>query len=311
MHRSRVLPLAAAVTLAFAASAAADIGFSTGRQGGSQYPVSVAIAQILEKVPGVGSVTLVPGGGAANIVAVDQGKSEIAITLSMSAVDGLKGQPPYKAPTPNIVQLFALHAFKLVVLVPADSPIKEFKDLVGKKINTGPSGFTVTALAKEIFAKEKMTVDIRYLEPGPALQQFKDGNIDGWFYSPSDIMAPYIDLANSRDIRLVPLPEKLMKEIMAENPSFYRTKWPANKAIYPRLKNQVETLGYPNLIIANKNMVSDDLAYKMTKAIAENITQLANGDPSLEGFDPKDLAVEVGVPIHPGSMKYFKERGWR
>ena len=28
-------------------------------------------------------------------------------------------------------------------------------------------------------------------------------------------------------------------------------------------------------------------------------------------FALKNMATEVGVPIHPGSMKYFKERGWR
>ena len=87
----------ALLALAGAGSVAqAQVTFATGRQGGSQYPVSVALSQIMEKAPGVGSVTLVPGGGAANIVAVDIGKADLGLTLSNSARDGLVGKPPYR-----------------------------------------------------------------------------------------------------------------------------------------------------------------------------------------------------------------------
>ena len=37
----------------------------------------------MEKVPGVGTVTLIPGGGAANIVAVNNGLADLGITLSV------------------------------------------------------------------------------------------------------------------------------------------------------------------------------------------------------------------------------------
>jgi len=292
-------------------AAAADLTFSTGRQGGSQYPVTVALAQIIEKAPGFGRVTLKPGGGASNIVAVDSGKADLAITLSISARDGLLGRKPYKTKTKNLVQLFSLHAFKVVVLVPADSPIKAFKDLAGKKVNTGPKGFTITELATNVFAMEKMKVDMKYLRVTAAVQQFKDGHLDALFYSPSDRYAPFIDLASIRPIRLVPLNDATMTRLIKENPSFYRSRFPAAADIYPKLVNSVETLGYPNTIIANKNRISDAQAYAITRAVAENLAQVAAVEPSLKVLRPKELALEVGVPIHPGSMKYFKEKGWR
>ena len=49
----------------------------------------------------------------------------------------------------------------------------------------------------------------------------------------------------------------------------------------------------------------------MTKATAEHIDVLGQVEPDLRNWDPKNLATEVGIPIHPGAMRYFKERGWR
>jgi len=49
----------------------------------------------------------------------------------------------------------------------------------------------------------------------------------------------------------------------------------------------------------------------MTKAVAENMDRVAAVEPSLKTFNVKEMAQSVGVPIHPGAMKYFKERGWR
>lgn len=301
-------------TAIFAAGPAlADMNFSTGRQGGSQYPVSVALTQILEKVKGVGKISLVPGGGTSNVVAVNKGKSAMGISLSDAVYDGAMGRKPYPGKMDKLVQLWALHGFNVVIIVPAESPIKSFKDLAGRKINVGPAGFGITTLAKDLFARENMKVNIQYQSPRQAPQSFKDGNIEGWMYSPSQRMAPFINIASSRDIRVLAPSEAAIKYVLSTKPSFKMTKWPAdaNRKYYPRLKNQVETIGNKNVIIANKDKISDELAYQMTRAIAENVAQLAKGDPSLEGFEAKELALDLGVPIHPGAMKYFKEKGMR
>lgn len=310
MLNLRALAFAVAFTVSFAATASADMKFATGRQGGSQYPVSVALTQIVEEVKGVGSVTLTPGGGAANIVAVNNGLADLGITLSVSARDGMDAKPPYKSKLTNFNQLFALHAFKLLILVPANSSIKSFKDLAGKKVNTGPKGFTITELAQKIFAQEHMKVDMQYLRITAAVEQFKDGHLDALFYSPSDRFAPFMDLALARKIRAVAIPEELMTRLLKSDPTFYRSEFPVAPDIYRGLVNKVPTLAYPNIIIANKTRVSDAQAYGITKAVAANIDKIAAVEPSLKTFDVKLMAKSVGIPIHPGAMKYFKEMGW-
>jgi TRAP transporter TAXI family solute receptor len=291
---------------------AQDLTFATGRQGGYQYPITVALAQIMEKVPGVGRVTLHPGGGTGNVIAVGMGKAALGITYTPDTRHGIEGLPPYKKKLPSLVQLFALNPSKAVVIVPADSPVKEFKDLVGKKVNSGPVGFSITTLSRRVYAMAGIAkkVDEGHLEVSDAVEQFKDGHIDALFYAPSDWYAPYVDLALSRKIRLVPLPADVMQKLLSEEPGYYKTKFPIQKDLYKGLVNQVETIGYFTNIIANKDKIDEKLGYALTKAVAENWSKVQASEPSLKLLEPKDLALQAGVPLHPGSLRYFKERGW-
>src|SRR5690606_4218648 len=122
----------------------------------------------------------------------------------------------------------------------------------------------------------------------------KDGHIDGIFYSPSDRFGPLISLAQTRTIRAVQLDEPLMDAFIKENPSFYTSTWPKGKGIYKNLVNQVKNLAYPNIILANKDRISNSQAYAMVKAVAENFDKVRVGDPSLNDFDPKEMARPVG-----------------
>lgn len=56
--------------------------------------------------------------------------------------------------------------------------------------------------------------------------------------------------------------------------------------------------------------VSEDVVYKVTRALCESQSRLPSVHASLEDFDCK-TAVEIRpIPVHPGALKYYKERGW-
>lgn len=291
---------------------AQNLVFATGRQGGYQYPITVALAQIMEKVPGVGRVTLQPGGGTGNVIAVGMGKADLGITYTPDTRLGINGEAPYAQKLPALVQLFALNPSKAVVIVPDNSPIRSFKDLAGKRVNSGPVGFSITTLSRKVYAMAGLDKKVResHLEVSDAVEQFKDGHLDALFYAPSDWYGPYVDLALSRKIRLVALPEEVIDTLVKGESGYYQTSFPIQDGLYKNLVNKVETIGYPTNIIANKDKVSDELAYKLTKATAENWGKVQASEPSLKLLEPKDLALRAGVPIHPGSLRYFKERGW-
>ena len=51
----------------------------------------------------------------------------------------------------------------------------------------------------------------------------------------------------------------------------------------------------------------EDTVYKITKALATNVENLGNVVAAVKGLSVKDMATDVGVPYHPGALKYYKE----
>jgi TRAP-type uncharacterized transport system substrate-binding protein len=62
---------------------------------------------------------------------------------------------------------------------------------------------------------------------------------------------------------------------------------------------------FTHLIVSAK--LPDDLVYKMMKTIATNLPRFADVVKDMKGSTPKDLAFDLGIPYHPGALKYYKE----
>jgi len=62
-------------------------------------------------------------------------------------------------------------------------------------------------------------------------------------------------------------------------------------------------------IIGISAKLPDDLVYKITKTLANNLPRFADVVKDMKGVAPRDLALDIGVPFHPGALKYFKEIG--
>jgi len=288
-----------------------NINFGSGTQGGSQYPVTVAMGQVIEKLPNIGQVTLQPGGSVGNIIRVDTGRSEIAISMSQSLREGRLGREPFKQKTENVVNLMTLHAFHVVTLVAEESPVKQFSDFAGRRINIAPKGFSVREIGERYIKMAGLggKVQTGSLRIGEAVEGFKDGHWDALMYAPSVRFGPFLNLAQTRKIRLVPMDPDLMKKFVDEDPSFYITQWPQDRAVYPNLSNVADVLAYPNVIVGSTKL-SDELVYSIVKQVAENFDPIRPADQSLAEFDVKEMARDAGSPFHPGAIRYYKERGW-
>ena len=45
----------------------------------------------------------------------------------------------------------------------------------------------------------------------------------------------------------------------------------------------------------------------MVKTMAGNVSDMAAVNKAITGLTPKMMAEDVGVPLHPGAAKYYKE----
>ena len=81
---------------------------------------------------------------------------------------------------------------------------------------------------------------------------------------------------------------------------------------YPKAVNAggtVTTATMGTTVIVSTAM-SDDVAYTITKTINDNADGLRKLHDSLADYDPSKGWLHLGVALHPGAERYYREKGW-
>jgi TRAP transporter TAXI family solute receptor len=115
-----------------------------------------------------------------------------------------------------------------------------------------------------------------------------------------------MNLASARDIKLLGIDDKILREMKAINPGYQ--KLPIKAGTYPKQDKDVDVIGYSTHIVAACDL-PEDTVYKMTKAMAAHIADMGAVVKSIEGLTPKAMATDIGVPFHKGAEKFYKEVG--
>jgi TRAP-type uncharacterized transport system substrate-binding protein len=57
--------------------------------------------------------------------------------------------------------------------------------------------------------------------------------------------------------------------------------------------------------------VPADTVYEVVKAVFDNFDEFKKLHPALAHLEPKDMVKNGNsAPLHPGAVKYYKEKGW-
>jgi TRAP transporter TAXI family solute receptor len=63
--------------------------------------------------------------------------------------------------------------------------------------------------------------------------------------------------------------------------------------------------------IVTSSKVPDDVVYEMARAVFENFDEFKKLHPAFANLDPKRMVKDgLSAPLHPGAVKYYKEKGW-
>ena len=303
--------IAAALALAAAPAAAQQVTFMTGPQGGSWIPLGGALKGMWEKaVPGL-NITQTPGAGIANVAGIDAGKAQIGLANSSTTVDGLEGRPPYKNKVKKVCQLANLYPQYFQVVALKDAGVNSLRDLKGKAVVTQPKGNTgelLTDLALKLNdlsyqSLSKINFQAAYTD---AVSMMKDGHVQVFTLGTTAPASAVMDLASARDINLVPVDDATMGKLKKMNPGY--NKLIIKAGTYPKQDKDVPVIGYSTHLVVACDL-PENTVYQMTKAMAANVDAMAAVVKSIEGIKPKDMALDIGVPLHKGAAKFYKEAG--
>lgn len=294
-----------------AAVAQQQLSIATGGTGGVYYPIGGGIAELINRhINGYSAVAEVTGASVENMALIRTGDSDIAIALGDTVSQAYKGEGPFQNRKVNVRALASVYPNAVQIVLPGNSSIQSLADLKGKRVSVGAPGS-----GTEINARVLLEANgIRYSDLASAQRlnfnetadALRDGDIDAGIWSVGPPTSSIMNLAASRNIRLLSLSPEEVANARKVEPIFAEFKLPAG--IYDGVTADVRTVGIPNVLAVNADM-SDELAYQVTKMLYERINDLiaihsAARDTSVEftiGSSP--------VPLHPGALRYYEEIG--
>jgi TRAP transporter TAXI family solute receptor len=282
--------------------------FMTGPQGGSWYPLGGAIQGLVEKaIPGA-SVQVAPGAGISNVVAIQAGKAELGFGNGVTSVDGVVGRDPFKSKQDNVCQVATLYFQYFHMIATIDSGIKSMADVRGKSLTTQQKGNTGEQMTRDVLKVYGLDYGrlgkVNHGSYNDSVALVKDGHAQIFTLITTVPASAVMDLAASREVRVLDLTDLKLSELQEINAGYDKRIIKAGS--YPKQDKDMQTIGTWTHLIASCKLPEDQV-YRITKAIAENMPTLGAVVAAVKEITVKDMAIDVGVPYHPGALKYYKE----
>ncbi len=151
------------------------VTLATGIPGGIYHPVGNAICRMFNLTENHQTrpcVAVRSEGSVANIQRVESGASTFGLSQTDVAYAAFHGEGPFAAagPDPKLRMVIALYPEAFTVIVRADSRIRDFQDLHGKRLGVGMSGAGYTFTRDVVLGSYGWTPSApeHVLELGPA-----------------------------------------------------------------------------------------------------------------------------------------------
>jgi uncharacterized protein len=311
--------LAACVAVALTTTAAAQervfFGIATGGTGGTYYPLGGMLAQLISNKVTIGGKKLsataeTAGASVANAQLLGRKDIESAFVAAdiLDAAYNGKGQFEGK-PVKNLRALGALYPEQVQLVTLASANVQNFKDLKGKTVSSGSPGSGQWQLLGDLLEANGMTrkdIGEDLSSFTQSVDKIKDGNLVASLITAGAPTSSVSDLANARDIRIVPLTGPAIEALQKKQPYYASVQLPANT--YKGQTAPVPTLAVM-AVWATHDGVTDQMAYEVTKALFENTETLGQVHPKGKEISLKTALQSVSIPLHPGAEKYYREKG--
>ncbi len=321
-HFKRESLLGAVAALALVASTGPGaaqqkfVTIGTGGVTGVYYAVGGAVCRLLNKdraKHGIRCSVESTGGSAFNINTIKAGELDFGMAQSDVQFNAVKGAGQYKDKAyPELRAVYSVHPEPFTVLARKEAGVTKFEDFKGKRFNVGNPGSGTRASMEQLLGAMgwklsdfALASELKADEHGPALC---DNKIDGFFYAVGHPSANIQDPTTTCGAKLVPLtgaaPDKLVKDFP------YYAKATVPGGMYSGNPNPTETYGVLATLVTSAK-TPDATVYELVKATFENFDEFKKLHPAFAKLDPAKMVKDgLSAPLHPGAVKYYKEKGW-
>ena len=312
------LLFAAACTLGSGPAGAQQkfVTIGTGGVTGVYYAVGGAVCRLMNKdrqKTGIRCSVESTGGSVFNVNAISTSELDFGMTQSDVEYNAAKGEGQFKGkPMTDLRAVFAVHPEPFTVLARKEAGVAKFEDFKGKRFNLGNPGSGTRSSMEQLLAEMNwspkdfsLAAELKADEQGPALC---DNKIDGFYYGVGHPSAAIQDPTTTCGAKLIPLTGPAIDSLLKKFPYYAVATIPGG--MYANNPNPTTTYGVRALMVTSAKQ-PDEVVYQLVKAVFENFDEFKKLHPAFANLVPADMIKSgISAPLHPGAVKYYKEKGW-
>jgi hypothetical protein len=246
-----------------------------------------------------------------NCLLVGMGKADLALIMADVGWDAYQGKGKFKEKIP-LRTVAVLYPNNMHIVTLEGKGIDKVSDLKGKRVSTGAPGSGTEVKALRVLEAYGLDPDkdikkdrLGVSESAGAL---KDRKIDAFFWDGGLPTAAVTDLGATPGIKIKILghADAIPKMIGKYGSLYVKGIIPAKT--YPGQDVDVPIAVVWNILVCNEKM-KGDVAYDIVKTLFDHKPELVASHR-----DARYLSLEPQVggspfPLHPGAIRYFKEKG--
>jgi len=292
------------------------ITIGTGGVTGVYYPTGGAICRLVNKGRkdhGIRCSVESTGGSVYNINTIAAGELDMGVAQSDWQYHAYNGTSKFeeKGPFKDLRAVFSVHPEPFTVIARADSGIKNFKDLKGKRVNVGNPGSGQRGTMEVLMGALGWTMkDFSLASELKASEQSKalcDNKIDAMVYTVGHPNGSIKEATTSCDSVLVTVDGPEVEKLIADNPYYRVATIPGG--MYRGNDADTMTFGVGATFVSSTATPADTV-YQVVKAVFENFDSFKKLHPAFGNLKKEQMAKDgLSAPIHDGAAKYYKEAG--
>jgi uncharacterized protein len=282
---------------------------------GVYYPLAGAMSRIVYNAKDLNLRATVESSGAsvANAQLIGTGDADFALLqndIAYYAYHGTTLSAFQGQAVKNLGGVFTIYPELVHIVATQASGVRSVKDLKGRRIVLGPQGSGTEQNALQVLElhglREADLGKAERIDAAAAADQLKDGRVDAAFFTTGLGSAVLVDTFTTGKTVLVPVGGAEGEALRKKFPFYTMETIPANT--YKGQERAVTTPAVMAMLVARADL-PEDLVYKFTKAIFDNLQQFHAAHAAAKSLKPETALNGMPVPLHPGAGKFFREKG--
>lgn len=296
----------------FETVAPGNLTVGTASVGGTYYLYGQGWANVAQEALGIPVSVEVTDGPNHNLILIQDGEIMLGMTTMGPAYEAWNGLEAWTGGIEHtdVRSLFPMYNTYVHYIADAGKGINSLRDMEGKRVGLGPSAGTIGTFGPRFFDILGINANVQHGGIGDLVENQGDGLLDANGFAagiPVSAFVQYEVTKGPENVVFIGIDGEDREAIKAEYPYFSNAIIPADK--YAALNEDLQTIGVWNVAIASK-FLDEEYVYKIVKATLENNQAMMDGHAAAvetlaENFEYMDI-----VPLHPGAMRYFEEKGY-